>query len=101
MFCPKPVNVCEASENKFLQGNFSERKSVDSSGKTIAFAYECASYHPQKNMWIKDCDTVSDPDAPEKGVLCNCKHNTSFAVLMVRVKKGKVYFFISLTTVLV
>lgn len=72
-------------------GNFSQRKSVDSTGKTIAFAYECASYNPEKNTWIKDCDTVSDPDAPEKGVLCNCRHNTSFAVLMSAFEIDKAY----------
>ena len=48
-------------------------------------SYECASYVPEAARWQRDCQTMYGTAPTTDGVLCVCDHNTSFAILMVRV----------------
>ena len=70
---------------KYDQGGTRSSIETDTNGKRVQMTYHCARYDVEKASWERDCQTVYDTTRPGDGVLCLCSHNTSFAVLMVRV----------------
>ncbi|KAL5247689.1 hypothetical protein ACHWQZ_G019546 [Mnemiopsis leidyi] len=53
-----------------------------SDGTKSQLQNRCHSFNTDKGVWEEDCQTVYDQNDPDSKVLCLCKHNTSFAVLM-------------------
>ena len=66
-----------------IQGDTSTRLNYTENGARYELIYICAQYNPEQSKWLDDCETIYDFKSPEKGVMCLCTHNTSFAVLMV------------------
>merc|ERR1712003_254469 len=63
-------------------GSRNESVKTFSDGTKKQLKNRCHSFDPTTEKWREDCETVYDENAEESGVLCLCKHNTSFAVLM-------------------
>ena len=68
-----------------------------SDGTKSQLQNRCHSFNTDKGVWEEVCQTVYDQNDPDSRVLCLCKHNTSFAVLMVRTMTPPINNFINLS----
>ena len=57
---------------------------LEGTNTKIQIQYLCGVYQEEVGKWEHEsCNTIYDKTAVESGVICQCTHNTSFAVLMV------------------